>query len=107
MGTLNKFAGKIKSFFGIRNTAAKNSEKSFNRAMETAAAEAIEKRAEKKGEPDKAVRVLKKGHRYKPSSKPPWWVKFYGKRKRSEVGPLNLHMVGHFGGFSPVKKIGD
>ena len=69
--------------------------------------EALEKRVEDKSRPDKAVKVLKKGYNWKPGSKPAWWVKFYGKRTRAEVGTLNLHMVGHFGNFRPIKRLGE
>ena len=107
MGTLNKFAGKVKSFFGIGSKASTNSQKSFQRTMENAQAEALEKRVEDKSRPDKAVKVLKKGYNWKPASKPAWWVKFYGKRTRAEVGTLNLHMVGHFGNFRKIKRFGE
>ena len=105
MGTLNKFAGKIKNFFGIGSKAVTNSEKSFQRTMENAQAEAIEKRNEDKAKPHKTVKNVKRSFRHRQSHKPPWWVRFYGKRTRAEVGPLKLHMVGYFGNFRAIKKI--
>ena len=107
MGTLNKFAGKIKNFFGIGSKTAKNAEQSFQRRMENAQAETIEKRSDKKESVGTQKPVLKRSYKHRQPSKPPWWVRFYGKRTRAEVGTLNLHMVRHFGSFSPVKKIGD
>ena len=107
MGTLNRFVGKVKSLFQRPWKTNKPAEQSFKRTMETAQAEASERAVESKTKPDKAVRVLKRSDRNRFKNKPAWWVKFYGKRTRAEVGPLSLHMVGHFGNFRSIKKIGD
>ena len=107
MGTLNRFVGKVKSLFQRPWKTNKPAEQSFKRTMETAQAEASERAVKTEAKSDKAVRVLKRGNRNRQSSKPAWWVKFYGKRTRAEVGPLNLHMVGHFGNFRSIKKVGE
>jgi len=91
VGTLNKFAGKIKTLFTRPKPIATPIQKEHVAEVKIDKPKSISARSYKKGI----------------QSKPPWWVRFYGKKTRSEVGPLNLHMVRHFGSFSPVKKIGD
>jgi len=90
MGTLNKFAGKIKSLFTHPKPVATSIQKEHVAEVKIDKPKSISARSYKKGI----------------QSKPPWWVRFYGKKTRSEVGSLNLHWIRTFGSFSKVRRFG-
>ena len=93
MGTLQKFVGKIKNVFARNKTVMPVTKQEHTHIPDTEVEESVSESVSKRS-------YKKRGH----FNKPAWWVRFYGKKKRSEVGTLNLHMVKHQGTFNPIRE---